>query len=214
MALTKNQIDAIDLLFDDRLTVAQVAEHLGISERTLRRWKDLPEFIAVMDYARKELFKKNRKHMLATAQGRLDSLLAMHRELVDRKHIVLSTSAVLNLVHHKIYVSLVREIIHIEREIARTLGQYNPSKPEVLEEVEEREEDISCLTKKEGVMFEYLNRKVMEANPWKEQMEYKLTDWEKAECLRLVEEHWVTRETPDIKYAPDIIGQPDGELFS
>src|SRR5262245_16449552 len=46
--LTREHRDAIDLLLSG-LSPAEVAERLGISERTLRRWRNRPAFITAYD---------------------------------------------------------------------------------------------------------------------------------------------------------------------
>ena len=58
MALTAQQQNAVTLLLDVRLSAAQVAEKLGINDRTLRRWQETPEFAAIVAARGLEIAKK------------------------------------------------------------------------------------------------------------------------------------------------------------
>jgi predicted DNA-binding protein (UPF0251 family) len=52
--LSKHQEDAARLVFDDNLSDEQIAAKIGITRRTLARWKLLPEFIARIDLLRQQ----------------------------------------------------------------------------------------------------------------------------------------------------------------
>ena len=193
MALTTNQQTAVELLFSGRFTLGQVAAKVGISERTLRRWQVEPEFASILAQGQQELFRRNRNHLLASAQGRLDSLLALHQELMNKKDYILANSDPLNVDHHRIYVSLVREVVRVEREIAKTLGQYTPSTPPPAEEVK-RKPDLSCMKPDESMILEFFEHKISEANPWLESpCNRKLTQWDNDYLDRLVTNYMATQ---------------------
>ena len=45
MPLTPPQIEAAQLIFTEELDLNTIADTVGIDVRTLRRWKELPEFV-------------------------------------------------------------------------------------------------------------------------------------------------------------------------
>ena len=214
MALTKKQEDAVELLLAGRLTPAQIAAQLDISERSLRRWQSEAEFGSILISVRKELFKHNADHLLATAQGRLDTLLTLYREVMDRKDAVLAKGDILNIEHHRIYVSLVREVMRIEREIARTLGQDTPTTPPPVEQ-EERTRDISCLNEDERMIIEFTHHKLAEINPWmKSAITRQLTQYDRDLCARLVTKYVNDRDNKEfINFAANF-GQNSQEKAS
>jgi hypothetical protein len=74
MEISNIQIDAAQLLYDDKMTDKAVAELVGVDVRTLRRWRELPEFKA-------ELAARIRQHAVVTKEGRISSKLERYRLL-------------------------------------------------------------------------------------------------------------------------------------
>ena len=204
MALTAQQQNAVTLLLDVRLSAAQVAEKLGINDRTLRRWQEMPEFAAIIAEAREQLFKRNRQHMLACQQGRLDTKLERHRKLSAKLTRVLDDSDILSLEHTRIYLAISRELSRLEAEIARELGQEKPEKIE--EKFVEPEADFSTFSQDELICFHILDNKLAAANPWLlKDIHYPLNKYDHELCARLAVQIIAAREL-EIANNPDISG--------
>lgn len=55
----KKKLEAIELLAAGGLTYVQVAEQVGVTQRTLRKWRKEPEFAAMVLEKSREIIKEN-----------------------------------------------------------------------------------------------------------------------------------------------------------
>lgn len=65
IGLTQTQIEAAAQVAADTLTNKQIADRLGISARTLDRWKHLPAFQRQVQALSEAFLQKMRRHYLA-----------------------------------------------------------------------------------------------------------------------------------------------------
>jgi transposase-like protein len=81
MELMQPQLEAVELVFEDRLTDLAIAEKVGIDVRTLRRWRKLPEFAAELQEIRYLFAHTVRQRSAIAKVRRLDDLFDRHRLL-------------------------------------------------------------------------------------------------------------------------------------
>jgi FixJ family two-component response regulator len=67
--LTQAQMDAAEKVAADYLTNKEIADSLGISPRTLDRWKHLPAFQAHVKALSDAFWRERKKHYLADMAG-------------------------------------------------------------------------------------------------------------------------------------------------
>jgi hypothetical protein len=71
--LTPKQRLAVELIASDELSDLQIAEKLGVADRTLYRWKNLPQVQAAVIAAQEVIAEKLRLETIATKQFRIDA---------------------------------------------------------------------------------------------------------------------------------------------
>jgi hypothetical protein len=160
MELTRTQIDAAQLLFEDRTTDQAIADQLKIDTRTLRRWRDIPEFIDLLSSLRQEFIEQTNTRLLATREARLASKMDRHRLLTeiirqraaaddpsipgaDTGLLVKRTTQTKagETTEYRVDHNILRELSRLEADIARELGQ---DKPVIAEPAEEHpEQDLT-----------------------------------------------------------------------
>jgi hypothetical protein len=183
MELTRTQIDAAQLLFEDRTTDQAIADQLKIDTRTLRRWRDIPEFIDLLSSLRQEFIEQTNKRLLATREARLASKMDRHRLLTeiirqraaaddpsipgaDTGLLVKRTTQTKagETIEYRVDHNILRELSRLEADIARELGQ---DKPVIAEPAEEHpEQDLTCLTNDELDIMIMICTKIAKHNPW------------------------------------------------
>jgi hypothetical protein len=145
MELTKTQINAMEMLFDDQLTDIAVAEQVGVDVRTLRRWQQLPEFTAELASLHADYRKRVRERCLLVRLKRvgmkLDRYAALNRLIVERannadptvpgdntglilKRIINTKSGV--LIEARVDHATLRELSRLENEIAWEVSDETP----------------------------------------------------------------------------------------
>lgn len=76
------KLKAAELLADDELTHAQIAEQVGISERQLRNWKNHPDFQAKVTEILREFEAAMLRYPIAQRRKRVGSLNARWRKML------------------------------------------------------------------------------------------------------------------------------------
>ena len=143
MELTKSQLDAVEMLFDDLMTDVAIAEAVGVDERTLRRWKQIPEFLEEFDQLGMQYHKITRQRCLNAKARRLDARLDRYRLLlllIDEranagdpavpgdctgliiKRIINTKNGV--VIEARIDHALLRELARLEDEFSRECDRY------------------------------------------------------------------------------------------
>lgn len=74
---------ASQLVADDRLTDVEIAAELGISDRTLRRWKSDPRFSTKVQEILSRYEARAMQHGLARREKRLTILNDLHNKILD-----------------------------------------------------------------------------------------------------------------------------------
>ena len=80
-ALSAKQEHAAELLADDDLSDIQIAAEVGVSDRTIDRWKKLPEFQARVAVHRERLAQRIMAYGIARREMRIRDLDDRHRRL-------------------------------------------------------------------------------------------------------------------------------------
>ena len=145
MELTKTQLDAVELLFDDQLTHIAIAEQLGIDVRTLQRWQEIPAFAQELSDLHEHHRNWNRKRAVyAKAKlfgAILDRYSALNRLIAERakgadpdvpgdctglliKKVIKTKNGV--VIEARIDHVTLRELSRLEAEIGRMLGEDKP----------------------------------------------------------------------------------------
>jgi hypothetical protein len=202
--LTKQQLEAAHLLFDNLATDQSIAGTVGIDVRTLRRWKEIPEFHAVVTDLKRQFAYSIRNHFLSAREARLSCKFERHRllnaiikERADAADPTIpgaSTGLLIKRTTHikdgtieeyRIDHVTLRELDRLEDDIACELGQHNP--PPAKEE-EDRDPDYSCLNRDELNILEFLENKIAAHNPWMlEPLHYQLFESDQIEASRLID---------------------------
>lgn len=145
MELTKTQLDAVELLFDDQLTHIAIAEQLGIDVRTLQRWQEIPAFAQELSDLHEHHRNWNRKRAVyAKAKlfgAILDRYSALNRLITERakgadpdvpgdctglllKKVINTKKGV--IIEARVDHATLRELSRLESEIGRMLGEDKP----------------------------------------------------------------------------------------
>lgn len=82
MKLTGRQESAAVLLAEDHLTDEEIAQKIGITRRTLAKWKVLPVFSARVHEIGADLASRARNRGIARRERRLATLQALHNRLL------------------------------------------------------------------------------------------------------------------------------------
>ena len=183
MPLTPPQIEAAQLIFTEELDLNTIAETIGIDSRTLRRWKELPEFVEEIKGLHKELAKCARNRILSTREARLSEKMDRHSTLkrIIRKRAAEADPKVpgadSGLMIKRVYTTkdgtyeeyridhvTLRELSRLEDQIAKDLGQ-DKTPPEEIKE--EPIENIDFLTNDEVEVMIMIHNRVAEHNDTK-----------------------------------------------
>ena len=221
MQLTKPQCEAVQFVFEDRLTDKTIAKRLEIDVKTLRRWKKMPEFTAEHENLQKEFIKRTRKRFLTNREARLNAKIDRHNMLtniIEQRAAAADptipgadTGLMIKRVYttkekkyeeYRIDFAAIRELDRLETLIAKELGQ-DKAPLEVIEE--EPKEDLSCLTNEELDVMIMIDNKVVKHNPhlmgdtFHELQQYEITRATRR-MEKLLEEAR-KNETPELKTA-------------
>ena len=180
MSLSKTQLKAAYLLFEDEITDKSVAVQVGIDIRTLRRWKALPEFVDEMAALIAEFAIGARALPLANKtilfNHKIERHQALRRALRRRAALTdpsipgaedglvitrtLRTKEGVEYTEHRFDHATLRELNRLEADITRALDLLPPA-PAKVEEVE----DLNCLSLDEMEIMEVLYNKIGAYNP-------------------------------------------------
>jgi hypothetical protein len=183
MNLTKKQVEAATLLFDDILPDREVAEKLGVDERTLRRWQNMSAFIDCIAELRHDFINKARRHILASKEYRLCCKMDRHRaitRIIAERAAACDPSipgAASGLLTKRVRITKDGETIEYRfdsapsKELSRLEAEINK---ELLQEEQKVmpenyfliEPDTSALTKEDRAHIELCQAKLNADNPW------------------------------------------------
>jgi len=85
MGLTKKQLEAAKLIAEGKLTQGEIAKKLGVSDKTIRRWKKKEELQKAIDDFTAEIkrdIERKLMSMSSKALRELDKLLSARSEMV------------------------------------------------------------------------------------------------------------------------------------
>lgn len=80
--MTAQQIEAANLVAEDRIPDRKIAETVGIGARTLQYWKRLPDFVREVEQVRQEWRERVRRRGVASKDTRLANLNGLLRRHV------------------------------------------------------------------------------------------------------------------------------------
>jgi hypothetical protein len=183
MNLTKKQVEAATLLFDDILPDREVAEKLGVDERTLRRWQNMSAFIDCIAELRHDFINKARRHILASKEYRLCCKMDRHRAIT---RIIAERAAACDpsipgaasglltkrvritkdgeTIEYRFDSAPSKELSRLEAEINKELLQ--EEQKVMPENYELREPDLSALTQEDRDFIGACQTKINADNPW------------------------------------------------